>query len=295
LIERARAVDHPRLVFLYLGASQCGNTGRVDDAVRYSDAGQKAIGTGSDGIPFGADGYLGTAYLIAGQLQRWVEMCRDQLARGRDTHTITRGCFLLALAMAGSGDEAMAAGDGLVDAAEATRNPCALSLALLADGCAFGVADPVRAHHALRRALAIAQDTGIRYYESHAAALLAWFEIARGDHVAALDYFTVAIHNYRDSGNTAMIANALPTIAAVFDQIARYESAAIIAGFCENNVVVATHPVIQARITHLRDVLGEQTCESLARKGADMTTAAMATFAYDQIDQARAELNAVSK
>ncbi len=31
--------------------------------------------------------------------------------------------------------------------------------------------------------------------------------------------------------------------------------------------------------------------ESLARKGEAMTTAAMATYAYDQIDQARAELD----
>jgi hypothetical protein len=34
---------------------------------------------------------------------------------------------------------------------------------------------------------------------------------------------------------------------------------------------------------------------SLAGKGEAMTTAAMATYAYDQIDHARAELNAVSK
>jgi hypothetical protein len=38
-----------------------------------------------------------------------------------------------------------------------------------------------------------------------------------------------------------------------------------------------------------------RTYESLARKGDTMPTAAMATYAYDQIDQARAELNAVSK
>jgi Protein of unknown function (DUF3024) len=48
-------------------------------------------------------------------------------------------------------------------------------------------------------------------------------------------------------------------------------------------------------IAHLRDVLGDQAYESLARKGETMTTAAMATYAYDQIDQARTELNAVSK
>jgi hypothetical protein len=40
--------------------------------------------------------------------------------------------------------------------------------------------------------------------------------------------------------------------------------------------------------------LGDQTYESLARKGETMTTAAMATYAYDQIDQARAQLSAVS-
>jgi hypothetical protein len=45
---------------------------------------------------------------------------------------------------------------------------------------------------------------------------------------------------------------------------------------------------------HLRTVLGDEDYESLARKGETMSTAAMATYAYDQIDQARAELTAVS-
>jgi hypothetical protein len=43
-------------------------------------------------------------------------------------------------------------------------------------------------------------------------------------------------------------------------------------------------------IAGLRDVLGEQTYESLARKGAAMTNTAMVSYAYDQIDQARTEL-----
>jgi hypothetical protein len=46
---------------------------------------------------------------------------------------------------------------------------------------------------------------------------------------------------------------------------------------------------------HLREVLGDQTYESLANNGAMMTTAATVAYAYDQIDQARIELNAVSK
>ena len=86
---------------------------------------------------------LGAAYLAIGQPERWVEWCRAQLARGRDTHTLTRACLVVALAIAGSGDEAMAAANGLIDAAEATRNPFALSFALLAYGFAFRDADPV--------------------------------------------------------------------------------------------------------------------------------------------------------
>ena len=60
-------------------------------------------------------------------------------------------------------------------------------------------------------------------------------------------------------------------------------------------LIAAQIPEITTAITHLRDVLGEQTYESLARKGETMTTAAIATYAYDQIDQARTELNEVSK
>ena len=40
LIEPASAVDHPRLAFLYVIASQCYLAGRVEAAVGYSDAGQ---------------------------------------------------------------------------------------------------------------------------------------------------------------------------------------------------------------------------------------------------------------
>ena len=36
LIEPARAVDHPRLAFLYVMASQCWIAGRIEAAVGYS-------------------------------------------------------------------------------------------------------------------------------------------------------------------------------------------------------------------------------------------------------------------
>jgi hypothetical protein len=59
-------------------------------------------------------------------------------------------------------------------------------------------------------------------------------------------------------------------------------------------MAAATLPELGTTIAHLRDVLGDQTYEALARKGEGMTISAMVTYAFDQIDQTRTELNAVS-
>ena len=50
------------------------------------------------------------------------------------------------------------------------------------------------------------------------------------------------------------------------------------------------NPARRDVIAHLRDVFNDQTYESLACKGETMTTAGMVSYAYDQIDQARTEL-----
>jgi predicted ATPase len=294
LIEPARAVDHPRLAALYVMASACWNAGRIEAAVGYSDAAQRVIASGRHEVPFGIEGVLGTAYLTNGQPERCVEWCRTQLARGRDTHRITRACLTIALAMTGSGEEARAAANGLIDAAQATPNPFVLSLALWAHGYALRDADPAGALDGLRRGLVIAQDSGNRFNETLLVGQLSRLEAEHGDPLAALDHVTLAIRNYHDAGN-ALIRAPLAILAAFFDRLGRYEPAATIAGFAVSPMTAALEPELSTAITHLREVLGDQTYESLARKGEAMTTTAMATYAYDQIDQARAELNAVSK
>jgi hypothetical protein len=124
---------------------------------------------------------------------------------------------------------------------------------------------------------------------------LAHLEAERGDPLAAFGYVTLAIRNYHDSGNTIHMRPPLAVLAAHFDRLGRHESAAIIAGFALSPLTATTSRDINATVAHLREVLGDQTYESLARKGEMMTTAEMVSYAYDQIDQARAELKAVSK
>jgi hypothetical protein len=295
LIEPASAIDHPRLAALYVIASQCWAAGRVEAAVHYADDGQMVVGSGRHEVPFGLEGMLGSAYIAAGQPERTVEWSRAQIALGRDTHTFTRAWTVFALVYAGSREEARAATTGLIDAAEATRNPYALANALSAYGFAFRDADPQRAVEARRRGLAIAQDSGNRTIETVLATGLSSFEAKYGDPRTAFDYVTVGIRSYHESGNTFMIGIPLVVLAALFDRLGRHEAAATIAGFAFNPSTAAAISEISTAVTHLRDVLGHETYESLARKGAAMTTTKIVTYAYDQIDQARAELNAVSK
>jgi hypothetical protein len=233
--------------------------------------------------------------LVIGRAERTVELCRAQLARGPDTRTFTGIGLILALTSAGCDDEAMAAADGLLDAAEATYNPWTLSYSLLAEGMAFRDADPVRAREAMRRGLVIAQDSGNRANETHPAALLARVKADHGDPVAALDQTTLVIRKYRDAGARTSTRGPLGVLAAFLHRLGHHEAAATIAGFAPSPLTRAALPELGTAIAHLRDVRGDRTYESLARRGETMTTAAMVVYTYDQIDRARAELNAVSK
>jgi predicted ATPase len=294
LIEAACAANHSRLAALYVMASQCYTAGRIDEAIQYTDSAQIALANSGDALPC-IDGMIGGAYTYIGRPERWVELCRAQLERRRDSHVNIRASLVFALVLAGSATEATVVAEGLIGAAEATGNPFMLSFALDAYGFAFRETDSDRTLDALRRGLVIAQDSGNRATETQLVFLLACVEAEHGDIASAFDHFSLAIRNFHDSGNTTTMRSPLAILAVLFDRLGRYEPAATIAGFAPSPLTVTAFPEINTAIAHLRDVLGDQTYETLARKGEEMTTTAMATYAYDQIDQARAELDAVSK
>jgi predicted ATPase len=294
LLEPARAVDHPRLAFLYVMAAQCILSGRVDAAVRYCDAGMAVVESGRGEVPFGIDGLLATTYLYAAQPERAVDWCRSRIQSGRDSHGLSRVNLILSLAVAQSYEEAIAATTGLIEAAEASRNPWALSFVLLAFGAAHLHADPVAALKAGRRGLQVAEESGNRASGTTLATVVSRIEGEYGDSLRALNYIAVAIHNYHDSGNPTSMRIPMATLTTILDRMGRYEPAAIIAGCAVTPFAVVNYPELRTAKAHLRTVLGDQDYESLARKGETMSTAEIAAYVYDQIDQARAELNAVS-
>ena len=288
LIEPARAVDHPRLATLYVVAALCWTRGQIDEAIGYAEASLHA--RRDDAMAFGLDGLPGGVYILTGQHERCFAWYRAYAATNRDDRTLARSCLVFVQVAAGATDEAMATADGLIDAAEASGNPWELSYALLAYGFAFLESNPLAALDALRRGWVIAQDCGIRCNESYLAGNLARLEYQHGDPVAAFEYLNKAIDNYHHSGNTPGLRYPLALLAGFLHRLGRHEPAAPLAGFALSPLVVGAYPELTTTIAGLRDALGEQSYETLAGKGEAMTHVAIASYARDQIDQARMEL-----
>jgi hypothetical protein len=300
LIEPARTVDHPKFVSLCAIASLCWMFGRDDDAMAYSDSGQAAMRGSPREVPFDFPIWLGAVYSTGGEQERWVGFYRRHLARSRDTDEVTRACLVMALANGGRSKDALSVATGLVDDAEATHNPYLVSVALLAYAMACREEDPLRALDAVHRGLAVARESGNRANETYLAMVLAitlvQIETEPADPLVLLDNIALAIRNYYEAANTSQIRSALAVMAIFLDRRGHTESAAMIAGFASvAPTAVPSIPEFSTAVAHLRDVLGVQTYESLARKGETTTTAEMVTYAYDQIDQARTELNTVSE
>jgi hypothetical protein len=294
LIEPAKTVEHSRLAALYSLASQCCWVGEVDRGIQYSESGQRLIGNARfEGLPFGYGAILALPYLMMGQPELWADLIRRHL-EWTDGHVAVRASLAIALTLAGSQDEAIAVADGLIATAESTQNPHSLSQALLAIGMTLRVTDPPRAMETLGRSLEIAQASGNQFNESHIAVVLSALETLHGAPEAAFDYITLAIRNYLDTGNIGTSRSPLATLAALLDRLGHYEPAATVADFAANPVARMAFPQITTTIAHLREVLGDERYESLARAGQAMTNAEMATYAFEQIDQARAQLTATT-
>jgi hypothetical protein len=296
LVEPTRAAGHRRFVSVCAIASLCYMFGRADDAVGYSTAGESAIRNADHELPFGPEQlWLGAVYSSIDEPERYVAFYRRQMARGGDTHHLSRACVVISSLNAGLSEEALSASIGLVEAAEKTQNPYVLSFALLVSGMARSAVDPVGALDALRWGLRVAQESGNRGNVSYLAMSLAMtlnrIDGASGDPLLALDNMSLPIDNYYDSGNITQLRAALGLFMTFLDLRGDHEPAAVLAGFAIVSPTAAPGvPEFTVAIAHLRELLGEQTFAMLSHQGADMTMAGIVGFAYDEIDRVRHEL-----
>jgi predicted ATPase len=295
LVEPTRVAGHSGYVSMCAIASLCYMLGRSTDAVAYSEAAQRVIA--DDSIPFSYEQlWLGAVYSAVEESERYIEFYRGQLARTHDGLHLAKACLVVALLNSARFEEGYTTSDELVEAAEATRNPYAISFALLVRGMAQSRFDPAGAVHTLRRGLDIAKDSGNRANVSYLAMSLAMTlnraDDESDDPAAALDNVALAVGNYFESGNITQMRAALGIFMKFLDRRGYHEPAAVVAGFASVAPTAARSlPEFDAAVEHLREVLGEQTFAALARRGADMTMAGAVEYAHDQMDRVRHDLD----
>jgi predicted ATPase len=291
LVEPAKAIGHRRLAQLYATAAQCYATGRIEKSIGYIAAGQQAIVGGHfDEVPYEFDAFFFTGYLTAGEPERTVDWCRTVISRNPGPHNLTHAALVISLMVAGAYDEAVAASGGLLAAADATDNPVEKCLLRLAYGWAYRDVDPAAADDALRRGLSVARDSGNQQQEASIAVSLARLAVRYGQPTDAFDYIILATRHYYDSGSLSLMPGPLGLLAVLFDRLGQFEAAASIIEFAATPINRASHPEIDTTIIHLREILGNDAYESFARAGTSMTNAAMAEYAFGEIDRVCAEV-----
>ena len=262
LIEPARARQHRRLAQLYAAATLCFTAGRIDDAVGYAAAGQEAVTSGRfDQVRKEAEAAMCCPYGAIAQAARWVDWCRNVIARRPDAYVNSQAILAIALKLAGADDEATAASEELLAVADTTENPNLAAWALFTYGTAHRDVAPTNAYDALRRGLRIAQDSGSRQTESSIASMLSPLAIAHGEPADALDYAMLSIRYYYDSGNVYLVKNPLSVLVVLFDRLGHYEAAATISGFAFIPFTRSSLPEIDMSVAHLREVLGDEVYE----------------------------------
>lgn len=289
LIAPAKAGEHRRLAQLYVVAALCYLTGRVECAVGYLDAGHAAVDSGRfDALSSKFEGILAGAYLASGDLPRCLEVYRNRIDQTPGTHVVATASLVLGLEIAGDHDEALTVAKDLISIADASDNPHAMSWARFAHGFACRDVDPEAAYRSFTRGLKVAQDSDNRRVASILAVGLSDLAAFHGDPTDAFTFLTAAIRSLYNSDSVSILPIALATLAAVFDRLGRYETAATLSGFAVSPVTRVGLPEIDTTITHLRAVLGDGIYDARAHAGSIMTNAEMTSYALEQIDLARA-------
>ena len=242
-------------------------------------------------MPFDIPSELGGIYILKGDPNRWIKMCRNTIAGSADAHILTRAHLVMSLAMIGATDEAIEASEPLRNADSVTQNPAFVSWALLSYGYVRHNTDPHTAFEAHRLGAKIARETGNRLLETYHTGNLSRLAARHRDPTETFDYITTSIRNYFNAGNYSLLPQAMAVLANYLDRLGHYEAAATISGFSTTTFARLYFPEIEIAITHLRAVLAEKTYVFLAHTGATMTNAAMANYALEQIDRARAQLS----
>jgi predicted ATPase/class 3 adenylate cyclase len=289
IVEAARAIKHPRLIFLLTwAASTAWSLDRAQDAKRY---GAEAISLFGDKYydPF-AWVYADLATIAAYEGDGAAAI--DLIHRGSQSETNVDACFNSAfvvyfLAACGHSEEASAIADATIAKAEATGVPCSIIVAYWGKSQARATSDPVLALQCAERAAALARETGNRFWETLLIPQIAALQAKSNDPAAALRSFQQMLEILRRSPDLMIAVVGMASLIILFDRTGNPVPATRLSGaLARMSGLDSSITEIREATNRLRQTLGEATFDDESRHGAAMTLRQSVEYAADQVDQA---------
>ena len=294
LIDRAGAVDHPRLASLYAMASQCFSAGRFEDGARYGDTALPLLRDPTyDPFPFWhGELRISLLHFSAGRFDRAEALCREMESRTGEARVVIPGYLAHILAMQGRFDEAMSLAAAEDTAPEALENPYVRTAERLSYATVFRTTRPLEARAALQQALAMSRSNLIRGFEAHVASQLAPLEAEWGDMATALDLLREGLHLNYDGGNVTGVAVSAGGLAVCLLQLGDAVGAARFHGTCMAITDASIFPGLPEAAERLREILGTDEFDRLTAEGAAMSPAEIVRQVTERIAEAHKTLEA---
>jgi predicted ATPase/DNA-binding winged helix-turn-helix (wHTH) protein len=298
IVDAARAIGHRRLIVLLTwAASNAWSLGRLADARRYGEDAIALVGNAAFDPFVWAFTDLAMVECYEGNLDRAVALVRCGAAHEADRHD--RFCLAMLphfLTVGGCGEEARQRADDIVAAVTKTGNPSSIAVALWAKGEAFAESDPATALCAYEQAMAVARQSGNRFWEVLAIPTVAALRARSGDPVTALRSFAAMLEGSRRSADLIFMSHGLGRLIVLFERLGDAEVAATLNGALskhfESNSFVQELPDTMARV---RGALGDAAFKAAVARGAVMTLQEATEYALAQVRHALSILDAVER
>jgi tetratricopeptide (TPR) repeat protein len=275
-------------VLLTWASSNAWGLGRFDEAKRF---GEEAVALRDDPgfYPFlWAFTDLATVALHEGEADRAVALVKTGAAHEADRHDrLCLASIPFVLALAGRGEEAVAAAADAMAAVKAAGAPFSVVILLTGRGIALSRSDPTAAQAAFDEALELSQRSGNRLLNAMILSNVAGLQARAGEPKAALQILLRALEDSRGSVDRGFLANVFAALVVIFERLGRMKPAAILYGALmrEFGTLAALWELPEAS-ARVRQAVGDSEFERLADEVSAMPLFEVVRYAESEIRNA---------
>jgi tetratricopeptide (TPR) repeat protein len=291
IVDAARSIRHRRLpiILTWVASAEWTTERRLDTAMRYAEEALEL----SEQPEFDSFIWAHADQAFIAALQGNFDLCAERANAGADHPvdaqqdrllTALRGYFL---ALAGRHDVAMRMVDADVAAAEATGIPYSMAAAYFSKGRAFANADPTTAIAAYEHAIAIARESGNRFWEQLVVADMAVLQALAGTPTTALTTFRRMLDVWQGSPDAIGVSLGIGGLIILFERLSWVADAvtlhAALMRFLPSLRMLEELP---DAIERARTALGDAAFHEAERRGTAMEFRDMTEFARTEIELA---------